>query len=103
MLRHWRRRSIPRKKERLINKSAPLAITDHAMKENHTIYWYGVKFPLRDTDWIVRDVKEAVKIKKTRAHSRNKDEGWAPPTTNIELQAAGEEDVTVYNGSVPQH
>ena len=28
----------------------PLAITDHATKENHIIDWEGVTFPARDAD-----------------------------------------------------
>ena len=51
------------------------AITDHVAKENHTIDWEGVKFPARDTDWTARWVKEAVEIRKTGAHTMNRDRG----------------------------
>ena len=53
----------------------PSAITDHVEKENHTIDWEGVMFQARDTDWTARVVKEAVEIRKTEAHSLNRDGG----------------------------
>ena len=45
---------------------------DHAVKEDHTIDWEGVNFPLRDTDWTARGV---VKFRKTGAHNINWDRG----------------------------
>ena len=52
-----------------------LAITDHVAMENHTIDWECLKFPVRDTDWTARGVKEAVEIRKTGAHTMNRDGG----------------------------
>ena len=49
------------------------AITDHVAK--NTIDWEGIKFPTSDNDWTTRVVKEAVKIRKTAAHSMNRDKG----------------------------
>ena len=51
----------------------PLAITDHVAKENHTIDWEGMKFPVRDTAWTARGMKEAVEIRKIGAHTTNRD------------------------------
>ena len=74
-----------RKKDSLLEVH-PLAIMDHATKENHSIDWKAVKFPARDTDWTARGVKEAVKIRKTRAHSINRDGGCQQlPTLSSKL------------------
>ena len=43
------------------------AITDHVARNNHTIYWEGVKFHSRDSDTVKRGIWEAIAIKKTRA------------------------------------
>ena len=53
-----------RKKDSL-TELHPSTIMDHV--ENHTIYWEGVKFPARDTDWPARGMKEAIEIRKTGA------------------------------------
>ena len=47
----------------------PFDITDHAVKEKHTIHvdWEGVTFPTRDTDWTARRVKEAVRDQKDKS------------------------------------
>ena len=50
------------------------AIADHAARVNHIIDWKGVKFLMRDTDLTARGVKEADDIRKTGAHSMNRDE-----------------------------
>ena len=63
-----------RKKDSLMELH-PLAITDHVVKEDHTIDWVGVKFPARDTDWTARLVKKAVEIRKTGTHVMNRDVG----------------------------
>ena len=53
----------------------PSAIMDYGAKENHIINLEGVKFPARDTHWLTaKGVKEAVEIRKTGAHSMNRDE-----------------------------
>ena len=59
----------------LLLETHPLSITDHTVKENHTIYWEDVIFPTKDTDWTVRCVKEAVEMRKTKAHTMNRDAG----------------------------
>ena len=59
------------------------------------IDWEGVKIPTRDTDWTSRGVKKPIEIRKTGAHSMNRDAG-CNQLTNFVLQAAGEEDVAIY-------
>ena len=51
------------------------AIMDHIAKEDHTIHWEGVRFPIRDTDWTTRGVKKVVKIRNTGAHAMNRNGG----------------------------
>ena len=72
----------------------PSAITDHLAKENHIIYWEGMKFHARDSDWTARRVKEAVGIRKTGAHTMERETG-APLTTIIVLQVAVEEVIAI--------
>ena len=72
----------------------PLAITDPVAKEDHTIDWDGVKFPVRDTDWTSRGVNGGSRDQKDR--SPHHEQGWdARLTTIIVLQVAGEEDVAI--------
>ena len=61
-----------RKKDSLMEVH-PSGIMDHAVKANHTIDCEGVKFPIIDTDWTARVVRKSVKIRKTGAHSMNRD------------------------------
>ena len=62
------------KKDSLVEMH-PSTIMDQAGKENHTIDWEGLTFPVRDTDWSARVVTKAVEIRKTGAHSMNRDVG----------------------------
>ena len=42
------------RKKDLLTEMHPSAITDHVAKENHTIDWVGVKFPVRYIHWTAR-------------------------------------------------
>ena len=63
------------RKKDSVSEVHPLAIIDHAMKENHTINWKGVMFHARDTDWTATGVKEGVEIRKTGVLAMNRDGG----------------------------
>ena len=66
--------TLARKKDS-VSKVHPSAITDHVIKNNHTIDWKGVIFPSRACDIIKRGIWEAIAIKKTGAHAINCDGG----------------------------
>lgn len=54
------------------NKSA---ITDHAARENHVINWDEATVIGRESDRMTRWIKEAVKIRKEKSNTINRDEG----------------------------
>ena len=56
---------------RNFNKSA---LIDHAMTENHTIDWDGVKFIDKEPNRRTRQIKEAIWIRKTKT-AKNRDKG----------------------------
>ena len=63
-----------RKKDSL-TEYHPSALTDHVAQTNHTIDWDKVSFPMKETQWKIRGIKEAIQIKKTGPDSLNGDGG----------------------------
>ena len=51
------------------------ALTDHIASENHTIDWDNVTFPMRESEWKKRGIKEAITIRKAGTRALNRDEG----------------------------
>ena len=51
------------------------ALTDHVCQSNHTIDWEKVKRPIKEAQWRIRGIKEAVAIRKAGPHTLNRDEG----------------------------
>ena len=79
----------------------PSAITDHAVKENHTMDWEGVKYPATDTNWTASGV-EAVDIRKTGGHSMNRD-GGHHHLPSLYSKLLVKKSPFVINGIVRQH
>ena len=65
----------------------PSTIMDQAGKENHTIDWEDVTFPVRDTDWTAKGVEESSQDQKNRSPLHKQ----VPPTSIVVLQVASEE------------
>ena len=53
----------------------PSALTDHVAQQNHTIDWDKVTLPMKETDWHVHGIKEAIQIRKSGKDSLNRDGG----------------------------
>ena len=64
-------RGAAQESQETVNKSA---ITDHVMQLNHVIDWESAKMIERESDKMVRGIKEAIAIRKTPANM-NRDEG----------------------------
>ena len=66
------------------------ALTDHVAQSNHTIAWDKVKLPVKEADWKLRGIREAISIRKAGTHSLNRDEGryQLPPCYSRLLTAA---------------
>ena len=50
-------------------------VTDHVSQSNHTIDWEKVKLPMKEAQWRIRGIKEAVAIRKAGPRTLNRDEG----------------------------
>ena len=51
------------------------ALTDHMAQHNHVIVWDKVTFPMRETDWKTRGIKEAITIRRAGPRALNRDGG----------------------------
>ena len=51
------------------------AITDHVGQTNHVINWDGVRLPMKESNFDIRGIKEAIAIRKAGAASMNRDAG----------------------------
>ena len=51
------------------------ALTDHVAQSNHTIDWGQARLPVKEANWTIRGIREAVTIKKAGPRALNRDGG----------------------------
>ena len=63
------------RKKDSISEQHPSALTDHVAQTNHTIDWDNIKLPMKEADWRIRGIREAILIRKRKDNALNRDGG----------------------------